>query len=795
MKHNFKKIGLLFAFLSAILFVTACTPQENAGDNNKNTYTVTYYISESAEAKTLTLEEGDTLASAGITSPTLEGYDFDGWYTADGKKITESTPVTSDLTIYAKYSKIVSEDDNSKTTETVSADGSTATITTTTTEDDAGTITTTTTTTTTDKDGKITTEETEVSVDAEGNTRTKTTDAEGNTSTEVETPKETTVHDLILLGLKALESNADIATAQAYFDAAYKKDSNDDEAKVYSALSDIASIVTNKGIKQFFSDHLGITNYPSDLSSLVAGDWLSYTDYPSPDTTEYNYWSLNEEENPNANTLYWYKAKEVSEISDFYKYNAKYKVTIDSNECYVDDYTKARYEVEKKGVTKTMFSSYRFYYSSRGHYYVLDEDGDCLIEINSDLAGDAKAYTIKYGSSSYEYTVITKAPSFKLLEDESWFTVQASNAMYVQLLLVANIINGNSEAFDTIIDDLYSSIFESDEYKSACNKIEAISAPVALPAEAVAGLSLDEIFGEGEVKIGATELKLIKTVLDIYKGIFEYVQSYKIGLNLSFLKKDFEKFISLSGPEDIKEYVMSLISSYNKDIDPIANGFLEVRSEEKMTAAKNTFVGVLTDLITSYDSITGEDSIYPGVKEMVSSYALLREAASALKDAISNGGIFYIPKEFDSSLEKWPLEMSDSVYFIDCSKLFLAGEFAFSNLIELDDIGIDNAKAPVFYEATLDKTTGVVTLGDVVKTGEKFLDIMMNGGLLAVKLNCFNVVSEVTNFVDVSQFGDGTFPVSPSIALLFFNFYYGGLDEVIAQMAEASEAESSGSGD
>lgn len=772
MKETLKKLGLLLSSLAVILFMTGCPSPETPVEPTK--YTVTVYAAENAEAKIFTVEEGDTLASIkDLPAPVLDGYTFAGWFTAEKVKIETSAPIKSNLTVYAKFEK-TSTAGSTKTTETKTADGTKTVTVETTTTDESGITTTVTETTTTDKDG---TESTQI-------------------DTDVKTSTEVTVDDLINLGIATLASDEpDITKAQAYFNAAYKKEPENDKTKVYSALSDIASIVTNSKIQQFFSDHLGITNYPSDLSTLIAGNWLSAKEYESEESRQFWIYPAEEVTSPISYNSYFYKAREIA--SDSPEYSSaqhgylNYKVTINGKEYY----TSSKYERDllKNGQTRYLFGNSYYNYSSYSAYK-LDENGDCLVSISASEAGNAKAYKLIYDDKpvTASYKVIYKAPVLKSLSDESWFSTQASNAMGIQYLLFANILNGNASGLDSIIDDLYSALYESDEYKNACKKIDSIKGTVKLSEKEIKSFGLEEIFGKSTALVGATELKLIESVLNIYKGLLEYLQCYSFNTNLSFVKDSWSTILeniqaeseeeSMEKMNALMEYAMSLIASYNATIDPIANGFLSVRNAEKMTASKNTFIGILADLIAAYDSITGEDTIYPSaITGTVVDGAGIREGAALLKDAITNGGEFYIPKAiFGGELpETWPKAAASELYTLDCGKLFTAGQFAIENLLDMGTVAgtASSSKVPYIY-----KVDAEGKLGAKITTAVDFASLLTEGDpeevVVAIKVLAPQTLSEVINLEFIPS--DAMEIKIPAMyGSLIFQFYYGGLAELM----------------
>ena len=69
-----------------------------------NQYTV-QFVSEHGSFKDQTIEHGKPIDTDKLTIPTVEGYTFDGWYADDTrtKEFDFSTPITSNTTVYAKW--------------------------------------------------------------------------------------------------------------------------------------------------------------------------------------------------------------------------------------------------------------------------------------------------------------------------------------------------------------------------------------------------------------------------------------------------------------------------------------------------------------------------------------------------------------------------------------------------------------------------------------------------------------------------------------------------------------------
>lgn len=753
---------------------------------------------------------------------------------ADGS----TTTTTATITIDDETDKKVSQENS---TETVQANGeatssseltifddeekpvTTVETNSTTTLDESGNLSTTsnTTTTTVNDDGTTTVVEDKTETDSTGNssttTETTTTDANGvvidhNSSSEVQVAAEATVHQLVERGVNALVESGNIVIAKAYFDEAYKKDKNDDEAKVYSALSDLTSISTNAQIQKFFKDHLGISNYPSDINALISGAWLQEGKFQTVDSDRFEGRELQKVTNPIQNRSYYYKVSIVQPDTEgavrAYCYNYD-TVTVDGKLYLVDPGVKRVVEENLAGRTDFFFvreaHGYSYGRQEMSVNVIADENGSYWAELQASDAGkNATAYEVGFWDYiDYTYPVTYLAPKFNTLKDVKWFTTPATSASYMTNLLASNIINGNVNGLNSAIDDLYDAMFNSNEYKSAMGKITSIKNPVALPSVAVDGFKLQSLFGEGQtVQIGATELKLLKTSLDVFKGIFEYIQSYSFNTNLSFLQIDFSilesgegKSMSAAG----KQWLKDTLGSYNASVDPIANGFLSVRSSEKMAASKQTFIGVLNDIIAVYDSITGENSIYPSaITDQVKNYSTIRVGAAALKDAIEQSKIFFIPKDVPTNLTEWPAAPTGTYYWdnyiliLNCARLFSPGTFEIGNLLELQT---DNGKKkPVFYTSRECTTESKITSADQLLTlldnlkqsypegyGEMDYDDVQ---CVFVKFNLTNTVVNVVNTESIrSGMGKMDRYVSMPItaAMIFYNFYYGGLEDEVAE--------------
>ena len=834
----------------------------------------------SAPAK-FTVEEGDTLESiTDLPAASLEDYDFIGWYAADGSKFGTNTPITADTTIYARFYKRTalqadsSKNETAKTKEeTKTTDGSSTETTTTISTNDDGeavetvvtvetaadkTSTETTDTTTTKDDGSVVKETVTVEKDAEGTATsttevTATTDADGKTTVEqtttdaegntVTTHAVTTINadgdtvvtyvddegnpvvpataqQLVARGIDAIVRDGErgITEAKKWFDKAYANYPTDDEAILYSALTDLTSIVTNKEFGEFFKNHLGVTNYPKSLDALVSNDWLKEVTYQMPDYSWIYPVNMTAEENPFEYNYYYFKGK-LADNSDYYAYY--FPVQYKGQTYYVDKYDKDRFEAHISGESVDYMFGFGSHSMSgfRSPAVLCDSENDsafdCWVRARYS-EGAAKGLTpYKYDTSSeikYNYTTNMKGPAFADPSDQNWFTSTTNEVDYLAKRMLANILKGNAQGLNSAIDDLYEAMFNSNEYKSACDKINSIKASVEVPAIAVEGMGLKEIFGTSKVELGATELRLIKSSLDVFKGVFEYIQSYNLNYDLSFFMEHFDALTAsvikfndegdINNAEESDELppiaaaLLEGISSYNKSLDPLANRFLFARDDgyDKIEASRATFLGIIDSIIASYDSMTGNNSIYPkAIKDQLGKYAVLKEAALALRDAIANGTTFYIP--VNNAPEAWPTEAADDLWWIDFGHVFSAGEFAFYSLIECDDAEAAVADyAPLIYYISgynendgnpeykeLTSAEELMTYLNSSEEGEGEEGDEEESEMPALYLNvlAFGTINEVTNipadFVPMiaNASVDCYMPIPAPVGIMLFNFYYG----------------------
>lgn len=218
-----RKTGLFLLMTATLIlsgvFLACSNDGDSENESQKTEYTVTLYTEFGANPTTAKVESGKSLGQN--MTPTKDGYDFKGWFSADGTDYTGKA-ITGNVTLFAYFIKTTTEGAGTATVTTTTnevgadsyqsektvavttnengtkvtvttesssktnADGSKTETESKTTENFDGTNTTVTsekTVTTKNADGK-TTSKVETTVAADGTTTITTTDKDGNTTTE-----------------------------------------------------------------------------------------------------------------------------------------------------------------------------------------------------------------------------------------------------------------------------------------------------------------------------------------------------------------------------------------------------------------------------------------------------------------------------------------------------------------------------------------------------------------------------------------------------------------------------------
>lgn len=457
---------------------------------------------------------------------------------------------------------------------------------------------------------------------------------------------------------RLLEEGVELLINQKYDEgiakirAAYEKEQND-ETKMYYALSELALISTDESVANIVRNNFGITNYPATLNALINGEWLK----------EYK----------NTRTISIYEVKE----SDSGSY-----VRVSGDECSYD--TEGSVDVSKVLDSDGDWIegwNYEYYFS--GSQYItnvnLDENGKYLVYyynlpsiIKNQVPDNTKFYSYNW-SDKYKTIFVDGVigPEFALpqwlSETDNYKnsvvgTVQTAWSM--SLLFLGNLVdlnpNGANELFDNILK-----VFDG-KFENAKNIASSISdSSVTVPSKVLKALYLEDVFGDSSIRIGKAELNVLISAIQIFKGTFQWLSSYDFSFNISLLKDLFAE----TGSNNILEALTS-------------DKTFAVRSESAMTSSKNTFIEVMDLLETSYNYLVGTSSEYPqAAKDELKKYGdILLAAEKDLKSCIINGTVFYIPSENPFESGEWKVSADSASFGIDMGKFFEAGYF--SNIIE-----------------------------------------------------------------------------------------------------------------
>ena len=260
----------------------------------------------------------------------------------------------------------------------------------------------------------------------------------------------------------------------------------------------------------------------------------------------------------------------------------------------------------------------------------------------------------------------------------------------------ASLIDCNPNGVNELIDNIVN-VFNTkfNPVKEIANTISNNS--VLIPAKVIETLNLEELLGDSNVKLGKAELNVVIASLQLFKGIFEWISSYDLSANITELKSLFNSNESFD---------------HNFINDIIKVDTFKTRNESAMALSKSTFVDALDMLLASYDFIVSSENDYPqAAKDEIKRYGeVLKSACNQLKNSITNGTVFYIPKDNPFETSEWNATKDNCWFGIDMGKLFKAGYF--SNIVERTSSGALKIMCDVearTYEGGYDVATFEVT--------------------------------------------------------------------------------------
>lgn len=435
---------------------------------------------------------------------------------------------------------------------------------------------------------------------------------------------------------------------------AYANEQND-ETKMYYALVELASISTDESVNKIMKENLGITNYPAEFNSLISGDWL--------------------EKYPSANRVYLF---DVYDAKDYYGYVRvdgelceSWEVNSVNIRCYLDD------EGDWIDPWRVLSSEYikNPVVSENGRYLVYKHDVPEIPEgtkyYEYDYTDDYKKILDYDNGSSLlaQFNVPAWLEDTEMYKDS--FVGTTATVTTQAYRFYASLVDCNPNGVNELIDNIVN-VFNTkfNPVKEIANTISNNS--VLIPAKVIETLNLEELLGDSNVKLGKAELNVVIASLQLFKGIFEWISSYDLSANITELKSLFNSNESFD---------------HNFINDIIKVDTFKTRNESAMALSKATFVDALDMLLASYDFIVSSENDYPqAAKDEIKRYGdVLKSACNQLKNSITNGTVFYIPKDNPFETSEWNVTKDNCWLGIDMGKLFKAGYF--SNIVERTSSG------------------------------------------------------------------------------------------------------------
>ena len=442
----------------------------------------------------------------------------------------------------------------------------------------------------------------------------------------------------------------DIDGGIAKIKTAYDGQKND-ETKMYYALAELASISVDESVNTLLTENFGIVGYPSELNSLLNGDWLEeYSDL----TKRRTFLFVDETEGMGP----YYKCSGVETdrgtgVCVCGQYSPEEDCWYDADCCNIKDiqldengqYIISGWELLDKGlVSEEQLQNATKYYA--------------ILTWNTIEVERGKEYYPKFDTVSIE-GMETVNTTFQLSEVVSY-----------------HLLNCNSEGLNSVIDNILA-VF-GDKFENAKFLVASMSnASVEIPAELFDALELEEILGKASLKVGKAEVNVLVASMEILQGTFQWMASYDWSANFSSIIDYLYSYEETSEELDQLELVRSCFSSE----------MLKIRNENKMTESKESFIDAISMIIDSYDFLVGDTSEYPeSVIEQIKEYGeVFKDGAEKLKKAIEDGTVFYVPEKDPYLTGYWDNTSRNAMFGIDFGKFFQAGYL--SDIIEKDADG------------------------------------------------------------------------------------------------------------
>lgn len=357
-----------------------------------------------------------------------------------------------------------------------------------------------------------------------------------------------------------LNEGIDLLLAQKYDEGvtkikeAYNKEQND-ETKLYYALSEIATISTDSSVSSIMKNNFGVKNYPSKLNALINGEWLK----------EYK-------------RGFYEDVYTLSEVSkdEIYYYSKCVKVSGDrcgwnSDGCYIA----ALLDEDNEWIS--CYATDFCYVKN----VKLDETGKYLVYVD-DLPENVRAQ-IKDSTKRYKYSykhekrVLSDSDSEKFPDfnvpvwlknsdryNESLIKSTQTSAT-TSLLLWGNLVECNPNGANGLIDNILK-IFDG-KFENAKKLADSISeGTVIVPSKVISALGLEEVLGDSSVYVGKAELNVLISSMQILKGTFQWLSSYDLSANIASAKDFFGEnpdewgfFRKLANTNSLKVELLSIV--------------------------------------------------------------------------------------------------------------------------------------------------------------------------------------------------------------------------------------------
>ncbi|MDR0387837.1 MAG: hypothetical protein LBH57_07335 [Treponema sp.] len=260
------------------------------------------------------------------------------------------------------------------------------------------------------------------------------------------------------------------------------------------------------------------------------------------------------------------------------------------------------------------------------------------------------------------------------------------------LLLLANLVDKNQNGLNDLLDDILSSVFGA-AFEDAAARFKALSydQSVQMDEELIEAFGLSELLEGDEIYVGKAELDILFSAIRLFKASLEWVAAYDWNTDISFLRTDWQ----------ILEDNIDALSPKNL---PFGNNFMKNRNNGMMDKSKADFDSALADAIGAYEYLINGNKLPQGFKDSLKEYEWIKDGLFKLKDAIKNGGIFYVPDE-EPSGSVYNNSAQYALIGIDMGKLFTPGQFAIDQLITAESGG----GVPQFYAFKDDDSPVIIT--------------------------------------------------------------------------------------